>query len=304
VLRLQGRVGSHQVFLLGQQTKVFLGGQAQLEILELGLVALVAFGFLRLQLQRAKPGFDLADDIGHAQQVLAGGLHATLGHLLLGLVLGDARRFVDERTAIFRPGRNDEADAPLFNDGVGLGTDPGAKKELDDVAQAAGDAAQQVLALAAAVEAAGNHHIRRSSHAPGHAPGRHIAGHRGRIKGDGDFRQPAGPRDSEPLKMTSSMARPRRCLADCSPMTHRIASTMFDLPQPFGPTTPVMGSSNVSTVRSTKDLNPQISSRFIRIEHHPDGVTLRDHTSHFVTSDWYHLAPRSVKPLSPHALIL
>ena len=47
--------------------------------------------------------------------------------------------------------------------------------------------------------------------------------------------RPAGPRLSEPAKMTSSIARPRRCLADCSPMTQRMASTMFDLPHPFGP---------------------------------------------------------------------
>jgi len=47
-----------------------------------------------------------------------------------------------------------------------------------------------------------------------------------------------------------------------------MASTLFDFPHPFGPTTPVIGSSKVRTVRSTKDLNPQISSRFILIEHH------------------------------------
>ncbi len=44
---------------------------------------------------------------------------------------------------------------------------------------------------------------------------------------------------SEPLKITSSMPRPRRFFALCSPITQRIASTTFDLPQPLGPTTPV-----------------------------------------------------------------
>ena len=38
--------------------------------------------------------------------------------------------------------------------------------------------------------------------------------------------------------MTSSIARPRRCFALCSPITQRMASTTFDLPQPLGPTTP------------------------------------------------------------------
>src|SRR5688572_3401978 len=49
-------------------------------------------------------------------------------------------------------------------------------------------------------------------------------------------------------------------------MHHRIASTMFDLPQPLGPTTPTFCSSNVSTVRSQKDLKPMISIRLIRMD--------------------------------------
>jgi hypothetical protein len=71
--------------------------------------------------------------------------------------------------------------------------------------------------------------------------------------------KPAGPRLSDPAKITSSMARPRRCLADCSPMTQRIASTTLDLPQPFGPTIEVIGSGKLMTVLSTNDLNPQMS---------------------------------------------
>jgi hypothetical protein len=41
------------------------------------------------------------------------------------------------------------------------------------------------------------------------------------------------------LKITSAMSLPRRCFAEISPITQRTASMMFDLPQPFGPTTPV-----------------------------------------------------------------
>ena len=75
----------------------------------------------------------------------------------------------------------------------------------------------------------------------------------------------AGPRDSEPAKMTSSIALPRRCLADCSPMHQRIASTILDLPHPFGPTTAVIASSIETTARSLNDLNPMISIRLMRI---------------------------------------
>ena len=69
----------------------------------------------------------------------------------------------------------------------------------------------------------------------------------------------------EPEKMTSVMERPRRCLALCSPMHHRIESTMFDLPQPFGPTMPMTSVSKCTTVRSQNDLNPLISSFRMRI---------------------------------------
>jgi len=75
----------------------------------------------------------------------------------------------------------------------------------------------------------------------------------------------AGPRVSDPAKITSSIALPRRCLADCSPMHHRMASTMFDLPQPLGPTTAVIGWSMPMTARSQNDLNPMISTRLMRI---------------------------------------
>jgi hypothetical protein len=71
---------------------------------------------------------------------------------------------------------------------------------------------------------------------------------------------PWGPRFDEPAKMTSVIERPRRCRALCSPMHQRIESTMFDFPQPFGPTMPTTSWSKWMTVRSTNDLKPEISS--------------------------------------------
>ena len=46
-------------------------------------------------------------------------------------------------------------------------------------------------------------------------------------------------RAPEPAKITSSMPSPRMAWARFSPITQRSASSRFDLPQPFGPTTPV-----------------------------------------------------------------
>src|SRR5713101_9233297 len=68
-------------------------------------------------------------------------------------------------------------------------------------------------------------------------------------------------RDVVPPKMTSSISPPRMRLAEFSPITQRSASTRFDLPQPFGPTMPVMPGSIASSVRSTEDLNPVRLSR-------------------------------------------
>ena len=67
-------------------------------------------------------------------------------------------------------------------------------------------------------------------------------------------------REPAPAKMTSSISLPRICLADVSPITHLSASTRFDLPQPLGPTMPVMPGSMASSVGSTKDLKPESRS--------------------------------------------
>src|SRR5690349_15958914 len=56
--------------------------------------------------------------------------------------------------------------------------------------------------------------------------------------------------------MTSSISAARIDLCEVSPITQRSASTRFDLPQPFGPTTPVRPGSIRKSVGSTKDLKP------------------------------------------------
>src|SRR5690606_1441885 len=73
-----------------------------------------------------------------------------------------------------------------------------------------------------------------------------------------------GLRVPEPLKMTSAISLPRRLLTLCSPSTHLIASTTFDLPEPLGPTTTVMPGGNSKRVLSAKLLKP-MSSRALSI---------------------------------------
>ena len=56
--------------------------------------------------------------------------------------------------------------------------------------------------------------------------------------------RPSGGREVVPAKTTSSILPPRSDLTPCSPMTQDKASTMLDLPEPFGPTTQVMPGSS------------------------------------------------------------
>ena len=68
--------------------------------------------------------------------------------------------------------------------------------------------------------------------------------------------RPSGALPVVPAKITSSIFPPRRDLAPCSPITQESASTTFDLPEPFGPTTQVMPGSKFRVVEEAKDLNP------------------------------------------------
>src|SRR5699024_7562235 len=68
--------------------------------------------------------------------------------------------------------------------------------------------------------------------------------------------RPSGGRPAVPAKMTSSILPPRRVLAPCSPITHAMASTTLDLPEPLGPTMQVMPGSSFIDVAEAKDLKP------------------------------------------------
>ena len=59
-----------------------------------------------------------------------------------------------------------------------------------------------------------------------------------------------------PEKITSSIPEPLILFADVSPMHHLRDSTIFDFPQPLGPTIPVSPSSIRKLVFSANDLNP------------------------------------------------
>src|SRR5438034_5159448 len=65
-----------------------------------------------------------------------------------------------------------------------------------------------------------------------------------------------GLREADPWKIRSSIRLPRRLLALCSPSAQRTASEMLLLPQPLGPTMPVIPGRMRTIVFSAKDLKP------------------------------------------------
>ncbi len=118
----------------------------QRQIFELAPVLQEALGLGDLTLERSARAIDLADDVRHAQEVLAREIHLALGLTAALLVLGDAGGLFDEQAPIFRTRAHDLTDAALLHDRVGLGTDTGAEEQIRDVAQADLSLVDQVFA--------------------------------------------------------------------------------------------------------------------------------------------------------------
>ena len=74
--------------------------------------------------------------------------------------------------------------------------------------------------------------------------------------------RPSAGRLGVPAKMTSSILAERTVRGPWAPSTQATASTMLDLPLPFGPTTTVTPGSNSRVVVSAKDLKPLRVSDF------------------------------------------
>src|SRR5579872_4352271 len=73
-----------------------------------------------------------------------------------------------------------------------------------------------------------------------------------------------------PFQIMSSPRLPRRDLMDCSPRTKRKASAVFDFPEPFGPTMPVIDVVNCRLAFLANDLKPESSRdfRYMALSYH------------------------------------
>src|ERR1022692_1546873 len=95
------------------------------------------------------------------------------------------------------------------------------------------------------------------------------------------------------------MPAPRIALAELAPITQRSASTRFDLPQPFGPTTPVSPGSMTNSVGSTKDLNPRTLRRVNFTRPLPARPAGKSPAPHFLVP----VAPPALLDLFPRRVI-
>ncbi len=132
---------------VGVENVEVFAGRVDVELVQFVAEGLVGSGFAGLSLERADLPFHFADDVGEAQQVGLGVLELAEGFLLVGLELGDAAGFLENRAPVFGVGAQDLVDAALFHEGVGDGADAGVHEEALDVLQAAGGLVDEVLRL-------------------------------------------------------------------------------------------------------------------------------------------------------------
>ena len=210
----------------------------------------IAYRLAGLALQRIDLARELADDVFEPGEVLLGGAQAQLGLVAARMQSGDAGGLFQHPAALLGLRLDDLADASLVHQRRRARAGRGVGEQDLDVAGA----------HLAAVEAIGRALLAFD-------PARHLErvvavelGGRGArrscrcvIATSAVLR---GARPLLPEKMTSSMSAARIALWEDSPITQRSASTRLDLPQPFGPTTPVSPGSIRKSVGSTKDLKP------------------------------------------------
>src|SRR5262249_25873769 len=138
------------------QLAVLLKPQAEAQLLEALAVLLVALGLGGLEPDAAELLLHLVEDVLQAQQVGIDALELAQGFGLAGLEAADAGGLLEDGAPLLGGGLQEHIDAALLDDAVGVGAGAAAEEEALDVLEAAGLRVDEVLALAAAVDAAGD----------------------------------------------------------------------------------------------------------------------------------------------------
>ena len=208
-----------------------------------------ALGGRRLQGQRAEPLRHLRLDVARALDLDRDPRELQLGAMTAALELPEAGRLLDERPALLRLRGEDRLHAALRDDRAHRRAEPDVGEQLDDVGAADVRAVDEVLALAAPVQAADDRDLGVVELAARRRP-RCRRGARPR-----SGRPSAG--SPMPAKRTSSGFSARSSLGASEPAAQISASAMFDLPEPFGPTTTATPGSRRTSTGSGNDLKPR-----------------------------------------------
>src|SRR5579871_3978201 len=115
-------------------------------------VLLVALGLGCLQLDAAQLLFDFVDDIAGPLQVLVDPFQLAEGLDLLGLESADPGCFFEDGTPLPGRGLQEDIDAPLLDDAIGIRAGPTAEEELLDVFEPAGLLVDEILAFAVPID--------------------------------------------------------------------------------------------------------------------------------------------------------
>ena len=195
-------------------------------------------------------GRQLADHVFKAQQIGFRALEPQFSLVAAGMQAGNAGGFFQHAAALLGLGLDDLADAALMHQRRRPRAGRGIGEHDLHVAGAHFAAIDAVAGAGLALDAAGDFQAVLVVELPPAPSALELS-----MEIDTSALLRAG-RVFEPEKITSSIEDARMDLYEDSPITQRSASTKFDLPQPFGPTTPVKPGSIRKSVGSTKDLKP------------------------------------------------
>ena len=189
-------VGAHPL----EKRVVLVDQDPDLERLVLPLELMEALRPARLALERSELALDLRGQVVQADEILLGGVEFAQRRNLALLELRDAGRLLEQDPPVLGVGVDQGTDVPLADDGVGLGVEAGVEKQLADVAQPAGRVVDVILALAGAIETAGDADLGEPvvgdrEFLPGELDGQGDLGHAERDAASG-YRKRSGPPSS------------------------------------------------------------------------------------------------------------
>ena len=198
----------------------------------------------------AKPLLDLTLEVAGALHLLRDARELQLGAVTATLETSQARSLLDERPPLAGRRREDGFHLALADNGTCPWPKPDVGEQLDHVRPAHGRSVDEVLPLAATVEAPCDRHLLE-------VEPRQRAADVIEAQLDLAVGRRRGARRSRRRARRQASRRAARSARGC-PKPRASASAMFDLPDPLGPTTTATPGSRRTSTGSGNDLKPRM----------------------------------------------